>query len=161
MVSHWSSSNSKSPQVFWTLLSILADLNHEVVWMVSTRTLISKFSNYNWYHRHFYLPQFFQFHSKVQVLVFLSIFSLWSARTANSTILQVLLFLLIITRSGRLAKFSMLICGIRLLCDWSFRLYNHIIYFCCFVATYQFFLWYDKSLWRCFELLLEQTQFLS
>ena len=38
---HWSLSNSKSLQVSWTLLSILADLNNVVVWMVSTRPPIS------------------------------------------------------------------------------------------------------------------------
>ena len=42
MVFHWSLSDSKSPQVSRTLLSILADLNNVVVWMVSTRPLISK-----------------------------------------------------------------------------------------------------------------------
>ena len=44
MTFHWSLCDSKSPQVSWTLLSILAVLNNEVVWMVSTRPLISKFS---------------------------------------------------------------------------------------------------------------------
>ena len=37
MVFHWSQSDSKSPQVSRTLLSILAVLNNAVVWMVSTR----------------------------------------------------------------------------------------------------------------------------
>ena len=37
MVFHWSLSDSKSLQVSKTLLSILADLNNVVVWMVSTR----------------------------------------------------------------------------------------------------------------------------
>ena len=45
MVSHWSLSNSKSPQVFRTFLCILADLNTAVVWMVSTRPLLSKSSS--------------------------------------------------------------------------------------------------------------------
>ena len=36
MVSHWSLSDSKFFQVSGTLLSILADLNNGVVWMVST-----------------------------------------------------------------------------------------------------------------------------
>ena len=44
MVSYWSLSDSKSPQVSRTLLNILADLNN-VVWMVSTRPLISKSSS--------------------------------------------------------------------------------------------------------------------
>ena len=37
MVFHWSLSDSKSPQVSGTLLSILAILNNSIVWMVSTR----------------------------------------------------------------------------------------------------------------------------
>ena len=45
MVSHWSLSNSKSPQVTKTLLSILAVLNNVVVWMVSTRPPTSKSSS--------------------------------------------------------------------------------------------------------------------
>ena len=45
MVFHLSLSDSKSPQVSRTLLSILADLNHAVVWMLSTRPLTSKSSS--------------------------------------------------------------------------------------------------------------------
>ena len=45
MVSHWSLSDSKSPQVFITLLSILADPQNAAVWMFSSRPLISKFSS--------------------------------------------------------------------------------------------------------------------
>ena len=41
MVFHWSLRDSKSPQVSRTLLSILADLNNAVVWMVFTHPLIS------------------------------------------------------------------------------------------------------------------------
>ena len=41
MVSHWSLSDSKSPQVSWTLLSILADVNNA---LVSTLHVISKSS---------------------------------------------------------------------------------------------------------------------
>ena len=44
MVFHWSLSDRMPPQVSRTLLSILADLSYAVVWMVSTRTLISNFS---------------------------------------------------------------------------------------------------------------------
>ena len=32
----------------------------------------TKSTNYNWYKRHFHVPQFFQFSSKVQVFIFLS-----------------------------------------------------------------------------------------
>ena len=42
MVFHWSSSDSESPRVSRTFLSILADLNSAVVWTVSTRSIISK-----------------------------------------------------------------------------------------------------------------------
>ena len=45
MVFHWSLSESKSSQVSRTLLSILADLNYAVVWIISTRPLISKCSS--------------------------------------------------------------------------------------------------------------------
>ena len=45
MVFHWSLSDSKSPQVSKTLLSILAVLNNVVVWMVSTRPPTSKSSS--------------------------------------------------------------------------------------------------------------------
>ena len=41
MVSHWCLNDSLSPQVSWTFLSILADYNNAVVWMVSTCLLIS------------------------------------------------------------------------------------------------------------------------
>ena len=41
MVSHWNLSDSKSPQVSKTLLTILADLNNAEVWIVSTWPLIS------------------------------------------------------------------------------------------------------------------------
>ena len=45
MVSHKYLSESKSPQISRTLLSILADLNNAIVWMVSIRPLISKSSS--------------------------------------------------------------------------------------------------------------------
>ena len=45
MVFHWILSDSMSSQVSRTLLSILAILNNVVVWMVSTRPLISKSSS--------------------------------------------------------------------------------------------------------------------
>ena len=45
MIFHWSLSDSKSPQVSRTLLSILAVLNNAVVWMVSSRPPTSKSSS--------------------------------------------------------------------------------------------------------------------
>ena len=44
MVFHWRLGDSKSPQVFRILLSIWADPNYAVVWMVSNCPLISKSS---------------------------------------------------------------------------------------------------------------------
>ena len=45
MVFHWSLSDNKSPQVSRTRLSIQVDHNNVIVWMVSTRPLISKSSS--------------------------------------------------------------------------------------------------------------------
>ena len=45
MVSYWSFSDTKSPQVSRILLIILIDLNNTVVWMVSTCLLSSKSSS--------------------------------------------------------------------------------------------------------------------
>ena len=45
MVFHWSLSDSKSPQVSRTLLSILAVLNNVVLWLVSIRPPTSKSSS--------------------------------------------------------------------------------------------------------------------
>ena len=126
MVFHWSLSDSKSPQVSRTLLSILAVLNNYVVWMVSTRppnsNSPSPFSNplvtvlkapitigiivtfmfhsfFNSLARSWYLSFFSHSFSFIQ----------WSAGTAKSTILKILcffcfVFLLIIIRSGFLAE---------------------------------------------------------
>ena len=109
MVFHWRLSDSKSPQVSRTHLSILAVFNHAVVWMVSTRPPTSKSS------RPFNNPLVtvpkapitigiivtFMFHSFFNSLArsrYLSLFShsfsfiLWSAGTAKSTILQIFFF---------------------------------------------------------------------
>ena len=110
MVFHWRLSDSKSPQVSRTLLSILAVFNNAVVWMVSTRPPTSKSS------RPFNNPLVtvpkvpitisiivtFMFHSfffnSLARSRYLSLFShsfsfiLWSAGTAKSTILQIFFF---------------------------------------------------------------------
>ena len=46
MIFHWILSDSKSPQVSWTLRSILAKLINAAAWMVSTHPLIFKFSSH-------------------------------------------------------------------------------------------------------------------
>ena len=124
MVSHWSLSDSKSPQVTRTLLNILADHNNTVFWCVSSRSLISKFysSRTNLLVTVPSAPIkigitiIFMFHSFFDSLAmsrYLSLFSLsfsfapWSAGMAKSTIKQVLFFFLsflIIIRSGCLAE---------------------------------------------------------
>ena len=125
MASHWSSNDSSSPQVSKTLLSILANLNIDVVWMVSVRPLISKSAS------SFTIPlvaeprapitigitvtfMFYRFSCKFQVLIFLFFFffnfTSWSAGTAKTTIQLVLCFLLTITGSGRLSEIKRTVC---------------------------------------------------
>ena len=84
MIFHWSLSYRKSPQVFMTLFSNPSDLNNAVVWMVSTRPLISKFSSpctnslVNVRRAPIIIgmnvPQFFQLPSKVELLILLFTF---------------------------------------------------------------------------------------
>ena len=109
MVFHWSLSDSQSPQVSRTLLSILAVLNNAVIWMVSTRPPTSKSSSpFN--NLLVTVPKApitigiivtFMFHNFFNSLArsrYLSFFShsdsfiLWSAGTVKSTILQMLFF---------------------------------------------------------------------
>ena len=109
MVFHWSLSESKSPQVSRTLLSILTVLNNVVVWMVFTRPPTSKpsspFSNplvtipkapiAIGIIVTFMFHNFFNSLERSRYLSFSSFsfsFILWSAGTAKSTILQVLFF---------------------------------------------------------------------
>ena len=128
MVSHRSLSDSNSPQVSRTRLSILADLNNAVVWILSTCPLISKssnpFTNFLWFVPSapttigititFMCDFFFSSlgRSKYLYLFSLSFISpLWSFGTAKPTIRQVLFFLLlIITRSCRLTETRWLVC---------------------------------------------------
>ena len=127
MVFPWRLSDSKSPQVSRTPLSILAVFNNAVVWMVSPRPPTSKSS------RPFNNPLVtvtkapitvgiivtFMFHSFINSLArsrYLSLFShsfsfiLWSTGTAKSTILQIFFLLLIIIRSGLLAEIRWSVC---------------------------------------------------
>ena len=120
MVFHWSLSDSESPQVSRTLLSILIDLNNIAVWMVSTRPLISKsFSSFNnpsvtvpRAPITISIPVTFMFHSffNSQVRFHFFNFILWSAGTAKSTFLQVLFLFLIIIRSGCLVEIRWPVC---------------------------------------------------
>ena len=97
----WSLSDRKSPQVSRTLLSILTDLNNTVVWMLSTRPLISASSspfinplvtvtkapitidiNVT-----FMFHIFFQFPSKIEEIIFLfTFFQFYSVVTQDSKV---------------------------------------------------------------------------
>ena len=121
MVFYWSLSDSKSLQVSMILLSILADLNNAIVWIVSTYPAISMSSS-PWINPLVTVLRApikigiivnFMFHSFFNSLArsrYLSLFSysfnftLWSAGTTKSTILLVFSFLLIVLMSGRLAE---------------------------------------------------------
>ena len=100
-----------------TLLSILADLNKAVVWMVSTRPFISKSSSQSFgdcTERNDYNScsiVFFQFSSKVEVLTLLfAFFRVYPVVNRNGQVHYLadllLLLLLTITRSGCLAEIS-------------------------------------------------------
>ena len=106
MVFHWSLRDRKALRISRTLLSILADLNNAVVWMVSTRPLISKSSS-PFINPLVTVPKapitiginiIFMFHSffnsparwRYSSFFGLSFdFTLWSAGRTKSTILQV------------------------------------------------------------------------
>ena len=157
---------------------------------------VPKSTTYDWYKRHPHVPQFFNSQARSRYLSFFShsfSFILWSAGTANSTILHILFFFFfrlllglvfwlrlgdpcvcqspigvnvchfpgqvlrcayIICLYGQISisctfrcglpcpsncvefcTLSVIICCIRLLWDWSFRLWHHIAYICYFVES--------------------------
>ena len=119
--------DNKSPHVSSTLLRILADLINALVWMVSTRPLISTssspFTNLSvtvpkapiniGINVTFMFFSFFQFSGMVELLIilfpffqFYSVVS-WDSVVHNSSSS---LFLLIILRSGRLAEIRWSVC---------------------------------------------------
>ena len=124
MVFHWSLSESKSPQVSKTFFSILAVLNNAVVWVVSTRPPISKSSSL-FSNTLVTVPNapiiigknvtcmfhsFFQFPSKVEVLILLFTFFLFYSvvsRDSKSTVM------LIIIKSGLLAGIRGSVCMLK------------------------------------------------
>ena len=130
MVFHWSLSDSRSPQVSRTLLSILAVLSNAVIWIVSTHLPTSEssrpFNNpFNIVPKApitigtintFMFHRFFNSLARSRYLSFFSHsfrFILWSTGTAKSTIFQILFFLLIIIRSGLLAGIRWSVCMLK------------------------------------------------
>ena len=121
MVFLWNLSDSKSPQVSRTLLSILAVRNNRVVWMDSTHPPTSKssspFSNrlVIFWNAPITIgiivtcmfPSFFNFRSKVEILILLfTFFQFYSVVRRDSKVdnfANPLFFLLIIIGSGLLA----------------------------------------------------------
>ena len=110
MVFLWSLSDSKSPQVSRTLLSILSVFNNAVVWMVSTRPPTSK-SPRPFNNPLVTVPKapitigtivtfmlhsfFFQFSSKVEVLILLfTFFQFYSVVSRDIIIIAIIIFLL-------------------------------------------------------------------
>ena len=122
MVSQWRFSDSKSPQVLWTLLTIRANLNNSVFWMITTRPLFSNSSSPSTNLLvtvprgtvtiviivTFIFHTFFKSKARFSYLSTFPLYfniTLWSAGSAKYIILQVFSFFLrIITRSGRLAE---------------------------------------------------------
>ena len=139
MVFNWSLSDSKSLQVSGTRLRILTVLRNSVIWIVSNRppstrssrpfnnpfVIVSKapitigttvtfmfHSFFNSLERSRYLPFFAHSFRFIQ----------WSARTAESTILQIIFILLIIIRSGLLVGIRWSVCIIVII--YSFRIFH-------------------------------------
>ena len=141
MVFHWRLSDSKSPQISWTLLSILTVLNSAVAWMVSTHPPTSKSSSlFN--NPLVAVPKepitigtivAFMFHCCFNSLArsrYLSFFSpffsfiLWSAGTAKSTIWQSLFFFVDYYKVWSSSRDSVIRCmsnSYRSLCESFFR----------------------------------------
>ena len=131
MVFNWSLSDSKSPQVSRTLLSILAVINNDVVWTVSARPPTPKSSS-PFCNPLVTVPKapitigiivtfmfhsFFQFPSKVEVLILLfTFFQFYSVFSRNSKVdnfANSLYLLLIIIKSGLLAGIRWSVCMLK------------------------------------------------
>ena len=171
MVFHWSLSDSKSPQVSRTLLRILAILNNVVLWIVSTHPPTSKSSSpfskplvtvpnvpitigiivTSMFH------SFFQFPSKVKVLILLFIFfQFYSVVSWDSNVdnFASSLFLLIIIRSGLLAEIRWSACmskSHRSLCELFSRAGAGL-------CTYHLFVWSNLNFLHISQWITLPTQ---
>ena len=106
MVFHWSLSDSESPHICWTLLSILTDLNNAAVWTPLVLLIFKSFSpRINLFGTvpkvpittgttvPFMFHSFFNSLARSRYLSFFSLsfhFTLWTAGTAKFTVRQVL-----------------------------------------------------------------------
>ena len=151
MVFDWSLSDSKSPQLSRTFLSNLAVLNNSVVWMVSTRPPIKSSSPFNdplvtvtkapitiGIIVTFMFHSFFQFPSKVEVLILLFPF------------FQLLLLLLLLLSSPLLLLLVVivLVALCECLCVYVFMRRSSrksLWYFFCFKLTSPVFFWWSNS----------------
>ena len=131
MVFHWSLSDSKSPRISRNLLSILANLNNDVVWMVSTGLLTSSKSSSSFNNLFvtvrkapitigiiatFLFHSFFQFLSKIEILILLFTFFQFYSLVSQ------------------------------------YSLCHHITDICYFVESYLFSQGLNWFLWHCFVL---------
>ena len=125
---HWNLSDSKSPEVYRTLLSILADLNNAVVWMVSTHSVNSKsfslcINPLVTVSRApitigiivtFLFHSFFNSFAKSRYLSFFTLSILLCGQLGQqSPPFCKISFLLIIIRSGCLAEISWFVCNLK------------------------------------------------
>ena len=137
MVFHESLSDSKSPQVFRTLLSILASPFSNPLVTVPNAPITFGIIVPCMLH------SFFHSLASSRYLSFFSLsfsFILWSAGTAKSTILQVLFFLLIIIKSGLLARIRWSVCHYYYyFYYYSFRIFHISV-------SWWFFTWVTASL---------------
>ena len=132
MAFHWSLSDTKSPQVSWTRLRILAVLSNAVVWIVSTRPPTSKSSRPFNYHLvivpnapitigtivTFMFHSFFNSVARSRVLILLFTFlQIYSVVRRDSKVYNfadsLFLLLLIIMRSGLLAGIRWSVCMLK------------------------------------------------
>ena len=131
---HWSLSDSKSSRISRILLSIPANLNSGVVWMVSTLPVIFK-SSTHFNNLSVTVPRvpiiigiivtfmFHNFFSSLARSMYLSFllsfnFTLWSTGTAKKVCMFSIFFLLIIIRFGHLVEIRWSVCMLK--SHWSF-----------------------------------------
>ena len=152
MFVHWSLSNSDSPYISRTLLSILSDLNSAVVWVVFTLVLISNSSSPFTNLLSTVLSEPIIIGITVTFIIH-SFFSSLSRSWCLGLFSTASLFLLTIARSGRLAKVK-----------GSIRISKSQRIFCIFSMTdsglyiYHLFVWSNLHFLHSFHWITFPTQ---